>query len=513
MIKVLWIDDEIDFFNSHIVFLEKRGFQINKALSGNEGLLFLQKNKADIILIDQNMPGLAGTETIKILKEKFDSIPIVMISQNTDENVIDNALGQQVKDYLLKPVNPNQILLSLKKIFSNKDLIKSKTVENYQKKYQEINNEILECISFEDWQLLYKKLVKWEILLSEIDDNEVVEILLSQKNYANNIFCSFVEKNYENALGDPSFVTSINIFKKHVFPHISSNQSTLFILIDNFRFDQWKIIEPFIIDHYNVEDEFIYSSILPTTTQYSRNSIFSGLSPLEIMKQYPNYWSNEFDSLNKNKFENELLTEQLKRLGLNIKHKYLKLFKSKDFKSFNNNISNLNKFNLTTIIYNFMDLISHAKKDVRFIKEIANSDKAYRDLTLTWFKNSQLIETIKKSSELGYKIILTSDHGMINVFKPSKISGSKNISSNMRYKTSDQILAEPKDVIEFKNPNKIKLPSYSINSSFVFARSNSFFVYPNNYNEYVSMYNNTYQHGGVSMQEMFVPFLVMNPKL
>ena len=513
MIKVLWIDDEIDFFNSHIVFLEKRGFQINKALSGNEGLLFLQKNKADIILIDQNMPGLAGTETIKILKEKFDSIPIVMISQNTDENVIDNALGQQVKDYLLKPVNPNQILLSLKKIFSNKDLIKSKTVENYQKKYQEINNEILECISFEDWQLLYKKLVKWEILLSEIDDNEVVEILLSQKNYANNIFCSFVEKNYENALGDPSFVTSINIFKKHVFPHISSNQSTLFILIDNFRFDQWKIIEPFIIDHYNVEDEFIYSSILPTTTQYSRNSIFSGLSPLEIMKQYPNYWSNEFDSLNKNKFENELLTEQLKRLGLNIKHKYLKLFKSKDFKSFNNNISNLNKFNLTTIIYNFMDLISHAKKDVRFIKEIANSDKAYRDLTLTWFKNSQLIETIKKSSELGYKIILTSDHGMINVFKPSKISGSKNISSNMRYKTSDQILAKPKDVIEFKNPNKIKLPSYSINSSFVFARSNSFFVYPNNYNEYVSMYNNTYQHGGVSMQEMFVPFLVMNPKL
>ena len=513
MIKVLWIDDEIDFFNSHIIFLEKRGFQINKALSGNEGLLFLQKNKVDIILIDQNMPGLAGTETIKILKEKFDLIPIVMISQNTDENVINNALGQQVKDYLLKPVNPNQILLSLKKIFSNKDLIKSKTVENYQKKYQEINNEILECVSFEDWQLLYKKLVKWEILLSEIDDNEVVEILLSQKNYANNIFCSFVEKNYENALGDPSFVTSINIFKKHVFPHLNSNESTLFILIDNFRFDQWKIIEPFISDHYNVEDELIYSSILPTTTQYSRNSIFSGLSPLEIMKQYPNYWSNEFDSLNKNKFENELLTEQLKRLGLNIKHKYLKLFESKDSRSFNTNISNLNKFNLTTIIYNFIDLISHAKKDVRFIKEIANSDKAYRDLTLTWFKNSELLETIKKSSELGYKIILTSDHGMINVFKPSKISGSKNISSNMRYKTSDQILAEPKDVIEFKNPNKIKLPSYSINSSFVFARSNSFFVYPNNYNEYVSMYKNTYQHGGVSMQEMFVPFLVMNPKL
>ena len=513
MIKVLWIDDEIDFFNSHIIFLEKRGFQINKALSGNDGLLFLKKNRVDIILIDQNMPGLAGTETIKILKENFDSIPVIMISQNTDENVIDNALGQQVKDYLLKPVNPNQILLSLKKIFSNKDLIKSKTVENYQKKYQEINNEILECISFEDWQLLYKKIVKWEILLSEIDDIEVVEILLSQKNYANNIFCSFVEKNYENALGDPSFVTSINIFKKHVFPHLNCNESTLFILIDNFRFDQWKIIEPFISDHYNVEDELLYSSILPTTTQYSRNSIFSGLSPLEIMKQYPNYWSNEFDSLNKNKFENELLTEQLKRLGLNIKHKYLKLFESKHSKSFNNNISNLNKFNLTTIIYNFMDLISHAKKDVRFIKEIANSDKAYRDLTLTWFKNSQLLETIKKSSELGYKIILTSDHGMINVFKPSKISGSKNISSNMRYKTSDQILAEPKDVIEFKNPKKIKLPSYSINSSFVFARSNSFFVYPNNYNEYVSMYKNTYQHGGVSMQEMFVPFLVMNPKL
>ena len=512
MTKILWIDDEIDFFHSHIIFLEQKGFEIIQAKSGAEGLMILDDCKADVILIDQNMPGLAGTETIKLVNEKFDQIPIVMISQNYDKNTIDQALGNQVKDYIIKPINPNQVLLSLKKIFSNKELVNNTTVDNYQKKYQEINNSINECSNFRDWKEVYKTLVKWELRLSNIEDIDIIEILLSQKNYANNLFSTFIEKNYQRALETESFISSINIFKKHVYPQISRQKPTLLLIIDNFRYDQWKMIEGLVSEHYSIDEDFLYTSILPTTTQYSRNSIFSGLTPLLIKKKYPDYWIDEFNNLSKNKFENQLLEDQLNNLGFKMKHRFLKISNSKDSKSFNKNLINQQKFNLTTVIYNFIDIISHAKKDVKFIKEIANSDKAYRDLTLTWFKNSDLYETIKKSKDLGFKIILTTDHGTINVNKPSKVSGAKKISNNLRYKTSDQILFNSKDAIEFKNPNYFQLPSYSLNSSFIFARNNTFFVYPNNYNEYASMYKNTYQHGGVSLEEMLVPFLIMSPK-
>tara|TARA_Y200000002_G_scaffold55084_2_gene40451 strand:+ start:7452 stop:8993 length:1542 start_codon:yes stop_codon:yes gene_type:complete len=512
MIKILWIDDEIDFFHSHIIFLEQKGFEVIKAKSGAEGLIILDNSRIDVILIDQNMPGLAGTETIKLINEKFDQTPIVMISQNSDDNTIDQAIGNRVKDYIIKPINPNQVLLTLRKILSKKELINNTTLDNYQKKYQEINNLINECSSLEDWKNVYKTLVKWEIKLSNTDDVDIVEIIMSQKKYANNLFSSFIEKNYQKELENESFVSSINIFKKHVFPNINRKESTLLILIDNFRYDQWKMIEGLITENYTIDEEFLYTSILPTTTQYSRNSIFSGLSPLQIKKKYPSYWVDEFDNTNKNKFENQLLEDQLTKLGLKFKHKFIKISNSKDSKSFNKNLINQQKFNLTTVVYNFIDMISHAKKDVKLIKELASTDKAYRELTLTWFKNSDLYDTIKKSKDLGFRIIITSDHGTINVDKPSKVSGAKKISNNLRYKTSDQIIFNSKDVIEFKNPNSFELPSYNLNSSFIFARNNTFFVYPNNYNEYVSMYKDSYQHGGVSLEEMLVPFLILSPK-
>jgi CheY-like chemotaxis protein len=514
-IHILWIDDEIDLLKPHIIFLEQRNYQVTTCTSGTEALDILNDAKFDIVFLDENMPGLTGLETLNGIKEKQNNLPVVMITKSEEEYIMEEAIGNKIADYLIKPVNPNQILLSLKKNLDHSRLVSEKTTSNYQQEFRKIAMDMAMVNSYEEWAALYQKLIYWEIQLEDIEDIGMFEILESQKVEANSQFGKFIEKKYAHWFDSNADapVMSHTLFKDKVAPELSTEQPTLLVVIDNLRYDQFKVFEPIINNYYKKESELPFYSILPTATQYARNAIFSGLMPSEMERLYPQYWKNDTDEGGKNLHEEDFLKAQMARLGLNhLKYEYHKITNLKTGKKLVENFKALKENDLTVVVYNFVDMLSHSKTEMEVVKELASNDKAYRSLALSWFKNSPLLEMIHQAQLLGFKLILTTDHGTINVKNPSKVVGDRDTSLNLRYKTGRSLTFENKDVYLAKDPKTIHLPSITMSSSFIFAKGDLFFAYPNNYNHYVSYYRNSYQHGGVSLEEMIIPFVVFSPK-
>lgn len=513
-IKVLWVDDEIDLLKPHILFLEGKDYEVTKCQSGTEAIEEVEKQNFDIVFLDENMPGLSGLETLSEIKEKRHSIPIVMITKSEEEYIMEEAIGAKIADYLIKPVNPNQILLSLKKNLDHSRLVSEKTTSNYQQEFRKIAMEMAMINTYEGWAELYQRLVYWEMQLENIEDTGMFEILESQKIEANTQFCKFIDKNYpswfEKNADAP--IMSHTLFKEKIVPELSKKQPTLLVVVDNLRLDQWKAFEPIVSTYYKKEKESTFYSILPTATQYARNAIFSGLMPLEMEKRHPNYWLNDTDEGGKNMYEAEFLEAQMKRLNLKLKTEYHKITNLKTGRALADNFKSQKNNDLTVVVYNFVDMLSHSKTEMEMIKELASNDKSYRSLTESWFKNSPLLDIIQQAQRLNFKLIITTDHGTINVKNPSKVIGDKNTSLNLRYKTGKSLTYEDKDVLAAKKPKSIQLPSINMSSSFIFAKGDLFFAYPNNYNHYVSYFRNTYQHGGVSLEEMVIPFSVLSPK-
>ncbi|MBT8269003.1 MAG: PglZ domain-containing protein [Bacteroidia bacterium] len=514
-INILWVDDEIDMLKPHILFLEQKQYKVTTCQSGTEAIEIIDDQNFDIVFLDENMPGLTGLETLSEIKEKKANLPVVMITKSEEEYIMEEAIGSKIADYLIKPVNPNQILLSLKKNLDLSRLVTEKTTSSYQQEFRKIAMDLSMVNDYEGWIDLYQKLVYWELELENIDDPAMIEILESQKSEANHQFGKYIAKNYPdwfNGSYDHP-VLSHQLFKEWVVPELSKNQPTLFIVIDNLRYDQWRAIEPVIGNYFKKEDERAYFSILPTATQYARNSIFSGMMPSEMEKRHPEYWKNDTDEGGKNLFENELLQAQMKRLGLdNYKTEYTKITSLRAGRKLVENFNSKSSNDLTVVVYNFVDMLSHSKTEMEVVKELASNDKAYRSLTLSWFKNSPLLEIIHLAQQSGFKLIITTDHGTINVKNPSKVIGDRDTSLNLRYKTGRSLTYAEKEVMAAVDPGSIGLPSLTMSSSFIFARDDMFFAYPNNYNHYVSYYRNTYQHGGISLEEMIIPYLVFSPR-
>jgi CheY-like chemotaxis protein len=512
---ILWADDEMDLLKPHLLFLAEKGYKVITANNGQDAVELLKKNDVDIVLLDENMPGISGLETLSIMKNLHPQIPIVMITKSEEESIMEDAIGSKIADYLIKPVNPKQILSSIKKHLDGRQLISEKTNTGYQQDFRNIGMTLSDRLDFEQWKEVYRKIMHWELEIAKSDDKSMQEILKSQRDEANRAFSKYIEKSYLNWLNgvaDDTPSMSHTLIKNKILPTVDKEACSFVLVIDNLRYDQWKVIQPIVSQYFKIDEDEIYAAILPTATQYARNALFAGLMPSEIAKRYPQYWVNDEEEGGKNLHEEALLMEQLKRLGKQYKVSYNKITNIAAGKKLVDNMPNLMQNKLNVIVYNFIDMLSHARTEMEIIRELAEDETAYRSLTLSWFEHSPLLEMMKFIAEKNCKMFITTDHGTVHVTEPVKIVGDKNTNSNLRYKTGKSLDYNKKEVFEIKNPNDAYLPKQHVSSAFVFAKENSFFAYPNNYNHYVSYYRNTFQHGGVSLEEMMIPIISLSPK-
>lgn len=510
--RLLWVDDEIEMLRPHILFLEKKGYEIDTATNGADAIDLCRESSFDLILLDENMPGLSGLETLMQLKELTPNVPVVMVTKNEEEDLMEQAIGSKIADYLIKPVNPNQILLTLKKNIHAKELVQEVAQTGYRQDFARIGMQLSENLTAEDWKELYKKLVFWEMELATTDSN-MTDMLQMQKEEANLTFAKFVRKNYEEWITNPDArpLMSPDIFKRCVFPRLSAGRKVLLLVLDNCRFDQWRMLSAELSEDFDIE-ESLYYSILPTATQYARNAIFAGLMPLQIKEMYPNLWVDEEEDEGKNLNEEELIRQQLARYRRRETFTYHKVNDSGAMDKILGGFSAMAAHPLNVLVINFIDILSHARTESKMVRELAGSESAYRSITLSWFRHTPIKDLFRRLASEDFDILITTDHGSIRVNTPTKVVGDRNVNTNLRYKLGKNLSYNPKEVYEVKQPKKLLLPQPNLSTAYIFATGARFFAYPNNYNYYVQYYKDTFQHGGISMEEMLIPLISLKAK-
>lgn len=507
--RFLWVDDEVDLLKPYVLFLEEKGYEVECVNNGQDAIARSREAAYDLIFLDEHMPGLSGLETLSELHRIIPATPVVMVTKSEDEGVMDQAIGKKITDYLIKPVNPNQILLSIKKILDKKEIISETASVNYREEFKRLSTDIHNCNTAADWVNIYRKLIYWEMELGET--GAIKEIVEMQKTEANNQFGKFIKREYGNLIKDKNVITSPKLFSKYVFPILDKAEKLFFVLIDNFRLDQWEMIKDLVSEYFTYQDD-AYFSILPTTTQYARNAVFSGLMPDEIAELFPHRWVYEESTEGKNLWEEQLLEEQLNRNKRPSRFSYHKINTNTEGEKLVQNFLELEHNDLNVLIFNFIDMLSHARTESKMIRELAADEAAYRSLTRSWFLHSPLFLLLQKIAEKKHRVVLTSDHGTVLVKKTIPIIGDKTINTNLRYKTGKNLSYDIKKVFEMSSPRNFGLPSPNISTKYVFALNNDFFVYPNKQNHYISHYENTFQHGGISMEEMIVPVITLQAK-
>jgi DNA-binding response OmpR family regulator len=512
---ILWVDDEMESLKSQILFLKNKGYTVEAVSNGYDALELIPQRRFDVVLLDESMPGMTGLELLQKIKADWPMLPVVMVTKNEAENIMEDAIGAQISDYLIKPVNPNQVLLSLKKIMEGKRLVSEKTTSNYQQEFRNLFMALNDRPNHAEWQELYKKLVFWELEMTKSGSTEMMEVLQSQKSEANTEFFKYISKVYADWISGKAEapLLSHRVFATKVAPHLKQGTPTFLVVIDNFRYDQWKAIQPLLAPYFHLDEDDTFYSILPTATQYCRNALFAGMLPIDIEKQFPNQWKNDEDEGGKNLFEELFLETHMKRLRLDqLKMQYVKITNNDHAKTLEDNIHNYLKNDLTVVVYNFVDMLSHARTEMEVLKELAGDEASYRSLTLSWFEHSPLFGALKKIADKGIQLIITTDHGTQKVRTPSKVVGDRATTTNLRYKHGRNLQFEDRDVLAFRDPKLAGLPRPNVSSTFIFAKEDVFLCYPNNYNHYVNYYRNTFQHGGISLEEMIVPVVKMRSK-
>ena len=527
--KLLWVDDEIELLKAHLIFLEKKGYDVTTVSNGTDAIDLCREQSFDLVLLDEQMPGLSGLETLQRIKQIAPATPVVMVTKSEEENIMEQAIGQKIADYLIKPVNPNQILLTLKKNIHRREIETEVTQSQYQQQFQQIAMRIMDCRTWHDWADIYRQLVHWELQLSSTD-SQMTDMLAMQKEEANLGFAKFVKQNYMDWVrrygkpsptpltshlspltSNPSPLLSPDIFKTRIFPLLNGGEKVFLVVIDNFRYDQWRMLAQEIGDQFDI-DEDLYCSILPTATQYARNAIFSGLMPNKIAEMFPDLWVDEDEDEGKNLNEAPLIQTQLDRYRRRNTFSYHKVNTSADAEKLMQQMNSLDRYDLNVVVFNFVDMLSHARTESKMVRELANNESAYRSITLSWFRHSVIADFFRQLAQTDYRVIVTTDHGSIRCTKPVKIVGDRNTNTNLRYKLGKNLGYDAKDLFVIKDPAQAQLPSPNLSTAYVFATGDAFFAYPNNYNYYVSYYKDTFQHGGISMEEMLIPLITMKGK-
>lgn len=510
--RLLWIDDEIELLKAHILFLEKKGYEVKTASNGPDALELCRKENFDLILLDENMPGLSGLETLAGIKELRPVVPVVMVTKNEEEDIMDQAIGSKIADYLIKPVHPNQILLTLKKNIHQREIVSEVTQTGYRQDFGRIGMQMGENLSANEWIELYKKLVYWELELSETD-GAMNEMLQFQKEEANQNFAKFIKNHYETWMDNNSErpLLSPDVFRKAVFPSLDAGRKVFLLVLDNFRFDQWRAIAQELTDDFDIEEN-LYFSILPTATQYARNALFSGLMPQRIRELYPDLWVDEEEDEGKNLNEEALIRHHLERSRRKINFSYHKINDSTAVDKLLSQFQQLSHTPLNILVINFIDILSHARTESRMMRELAGNEAAYRSITLSWFRHTPIKELFRRLASWDYDIVITTDHGSIRCNTPVKVIGDRNVNTNLRYKLGKNLSYNAKEVYEVKQPARLGLPSPNLSTTYIFATGTRFFAYPNNFNHYAQYYKDTFQHGGISMEEMIIPLATLQPK-
>ena len=516
---LLWVDDEIEQLRAQRLFLESKGYDVMTVSNGTDAIDLCREHHFDLVLLDEQMPGLSGLETLQRIKEIHPTLPVVMVTKSEEEDIMNQAIGQKIADYLIKPVNPNQILLTLKKNIHREEIETEVTQTQYQQQFQQIAMQIMDCRTWQDWVEVYKKLVHWELELSSTDSN-MTDMLRMQKEEANLGFAKFIKKNYLDWVAslDPTKPTgdrpvlSPEVFKSKVFPLLSEGKKVFLMVLDNFRYDQWRMLAQELNKQFDIEED-LYFSILPTATQYARNAIFSGLMPNKIAQMFPDLWVDEDEEEGKNLNEAPLIQTQFDRYRKKNTFSYHKVNNSSDADKLMQQMQQIEKHPLNVVVFNFIDMLSHARTESKMVRELANNESAYRSITLSWFRHSVISDFFRQLAQMDCKVIVTTDHGSIRCTQPVKIVGDRNTNTNLRYKLGKNLsYDDDKSLLVIKDPRKAMLPQPNLSTSYVFATGDSFFAYPNNYNYYVSYYRDTFQHGGISMEEMIVPLITLKGK-
>lgn len=511
--QILWVDDQIDSLKSHILFLEKKGYSMDTAMSGDDAIVMVGKKIYDLVLLDEMMPGKDGLSTLEDIKEIRPHLPVVMVTKSEEESLMEDALGQKIDDYLVKPVNPIQILMVIKRLLDSRQIIGSSSAKRYIAEINKFNQKLYGPMEPEDWYEAARTLASWDLELDENNEAGLTEMLAGTRKDWNNEFTKFIESNYTSWLYDENRPTlSSDITRKYIHPRLKRKEKVLLVVIDCMRLDQWMLIEPLLAEFYNIQREY-YFSLLPTATPFARNALFAGLFPDEIHQTYPdNYTSPDEGSLNRH--EARFLEDNLNRNGVRLDKqlKYVKIYNNTDGENVAKSVSNYFDSQLVALVFNFLDILVHKRSTNVVLKEIAADESAFRSLMKSWFVHSPLFSILKSFAKRDFTVIITSDHGSVLCKRGTLAHGKRDTSTNLRYKYGDNLNSNKNESILIKKPEVWRLPQLSLATTYIIAKEDFYFVYPNNYNEMVRQFQNSFQHGGISLEEMVVPLAVLTPR-